>query len=173
MVAAYVFGALLDPVSELEVAQLVLVVDEPPEDVPWMSHPAHLEALASFCRFDKLPLSWRWRPAAWPVWNHEITRAVRFWSSGGGRDEAALSALADVSASDAPVEEPASPEALAGQLRIERDVSRAHLATVTARYFDRDWRREHSGAGIYPEDHLWWATAAFLDLDDAVAGLTS
>ena len=78
MVAAYVFGAVLDRVSELEVVQLALVVDEPPEDVPWMSRPARLEALASLCRFDKLPMSWRWRPAEWPVWNHEINRAVRF-----------------------------------------------------------------------------------------------
>lgn len=171
VVAAYVFGAVLDRVSELEVVQLALVVDEPPEDVPWMSRPARLEALASLCRFDKLPMSWRWRPAEWPVWNHEISRAVRFWSSGGGRDDVALSALADVSRSGAPVEEPGSPEALARQLTIERDISRANLASVRAQFYDRDWRREHSGAGTHPEDHLWWATAGFLDLDDAIAAI--
>ena len=171
MVAAYVFGAVLDPVSELEVVQLALVVDEPPEDVPWMSRPARLEALASLCRFDRLPMSWRWRPAAWPVWNHEISRAVRFWSSDEGRDEVALSALANGSGIGVPVEEPGNLEALARQLTIERDISRANLASVKAHFYDRDWRHEHSGADIHPEDHLWWAAAGYLDLDEALAAL--
>jgi hypothetical protein len=30
---------------------------------------------------------------------------------------------------------------------------------------------EHRGSGIYLEDHLWWATAGFLDLDDAIRRL--
>jgi hypothetical protein len=171
VVAAYVFGAVLDPVSELEVVQLALVVDEPPEDVPWMSRPARLEALASLCRFDKLPMSWRWRPAEWPVWNHEISRAVRFWSSAGGRDEAVLRALADAGVNGPTFEQPGSRAALARQMMLERDVSRTHLATVKAQFYDRDWRREHSGDGTHPEDHLWWATAGYLDLDDAIAAL--
>jgi hypothetical protein len=171
VVAAYVFGAVLDPVSELEVVQLALVVDEPPEDVPWMSRPARLEALASLCRFDKLPMSWRWRPAEWPVWNHEISRAVRFWSSGEGRDEAVLRALADARVNGLRFEQPGGPEEMGRQLTIERDASRGHLAAVTAQFYDRDWRREHSGEGTHPEDHLWWATAGYLDLDDAIAAL--
>jgi hypothetical protein len=40
---------------------------------------------------------------------------------------------------------------------------------VTERFHDRTWRREHRGEGVYPQDHLWSAAAAFLDLDDAVA----
>ncbi len=171
VVAAYVFGAVLDPVSELEVVQLALVVDEPPEDVPWMSRPARLEALASLCRFDKLPVSWRWRPAAWPVWNHEISRAVRFWSSVDGRDDPALKALADAGVSGARFEQPSGPEELARQVAIERDVSRGHLVAVRAQFYDRDWRREHSGNGTHPEDHLWCATAGYLDLDDAIAAI--
>lgn len=59
LVAAYVFGTLLDPLSELEAVQLALLVGEPPEEVPWMSRPARLEALASLCRFDKLPVAQR------------------------------------------------------------------------------------------------------------------
>ncbi len=171
VVAAHVFGAVLDPVSELEVVQLALVVDEPPEDVPWMSRPARLEALASLCRFDKLPMSWRWRPAEWPVWNHEISRAVRFWSSGEGRDEAVLRALADARVNGLRFEQPGGPEEMSRQLTIERDVSRGHLAAVKAQFYDRDWRSEHSGDGTHPGDHLWWATAGYLDLDDAIAAL--
>lgn len=141
VVAAHVFGVVLDPVSELEVVQLALVVDEPPEDVPWMSRPVRLEALASLCRFDKLPMSWRWRPAEWPVWNHEITRAVRFWSAGEGRDEAVLRELADARVNGLRFEQPGGPEEMARQLTIERDVSRGHLAAVKAQFYDRDWRR--------------------------------
>ena len=71
IIAGYVFGALLDPAGDLERVQLALVVDEPSDDVPWMSRPRHLEAVASLLRFDKLPVSWCWRPTAWPVWNRE------------------------------------------------------------------------------------------------------
>jgi hypothetical protein len=171
VVAAYVFGVLLDPVSELEAIQLALVVDEPPEELAWMSRPARLEALASLCRFDKLPLSWRWRPAAWPVWNHEIRRAVRFWSSADGRDDPALKALADAGVNGLTFEQPGSRAELDRQLMIERDVSRGHLVAVKAHFYDRDWRREHSGDGTHPEDHLWWATAGYLDLDEAIAAV--
>jgi hypothetical protein len=65
------------------------------------------------------------------------------------------------------VEKPASTDELVAKLIVERDVGRRHLATVTASLHDRDWRREHCGGGIYPEDHLRWTTAGFLDLDDA------
>ena len=44
---AFVFGALLDADVDLDRADLALVVAEPPEVVPWMSRPAHLEALAA------------------------------------------------------------------------------------------------------------------------------
>lgn len=165
------FGALLDPLSELEVVQLALVVDEPAEEVPWMGRPARLEALASLCLFDKLPVSWRWRRAALPVWNHEISRPVRFWSSEHGRDEAALRALASVPLAGVTMEEPGGTEELARQLTVDRKVSRAHLARVNAQFYDRDWRRENNHDGIHPEDHLWWATAGYLDLDDAIAAL--
>jgi hypothetical protein len=48
--------------GEVERIQIALVVDESAENVPWVSHPARLEALASMLRFDRLPVSWRWRP---------------------------------------------------------------------------------------------------------------
>src|SRR5689334_9580056 len=70
-VGASVFGHLLDGNHpELERVELALVVDEPAADIPWMARPRHLEALADELRFTKLPLSWHWRPAEWPVWNH-------------------------------------------------------------------------------------------------------
>lgn len=102
---------------------------------------------------------------------HLISRAVRFWRPGHGRDEAVLCALASVPVASDTVEEPGSREELARQLTVERAVSRAHLATVKAQFYDRDWRRENNHDGIHPEDHLWWATAGYLDLDDAIAAL--
>src|SRR5207249_3674875 len=107
------------------------VVAEPADAVPWLARPAHLEALAALLRFTKLPPSWRWRPAEWPVWNHEIERALRVWSADGGRDQPALDALAARRLDGATVDAPASSDALLAELLVERDVGRRHLATVT------------------------------------------
>jgi hypothetical protein len=42
---------------------------------------------------------------------------------------------------------------------------------VVGSYHDREWRRDHKGFGVYPEDHLWWATRGWLELDDALRAL--
>jgi hypothetical protein len=168
--SAFVFGALLDDDADLDRVEVALVVAEPPEAVPWMSRPAHLEALAATLRFTKLPLSWRWRPAEWPVWNHQIDRAVRVWSA-AGRDQRALEALAAGQLGEVTVERPASDKALLAELLVEREVGRCHLASVTESFYDQNWRRDHRGDGVHAQDHLWWATAGFLDLDDAIRRL--
>jgi hypothetical protein len=170
--AAFVFGCILDGETDLERIELAFVVAEPATVVPWMARPAHLEALAALLRFTKLPLSWRWRPKEWPVWNHEIERALRVWIADDGRDQAALDALAARRLNDVTFDAPASSDALIAELLVERDVGRRHLATVTESFYDQGWRRDHRGEGVHPEDHLWWATAAFLDLDDAIERLT-
>ena len=35
---------------------------------------------------------------------------------------------------------------------------------MDAAYSEREWRREHKGLGIYPEDHLWRASHGYLYL---------
>jgi hypothetical protein len=167
VVGGYVFGALLEPAAEIERVELALVVAEPPEVVPWMARPARREALAELLRLPKLPVSWWWRPADWPVWNHSISRAVRFWSFDGGRDQRAFDELESGRLEGAGVEMPADSGELAAQLLVERDVAREHLASVTGLFYDRDWRRACRG-GDYPESHLWSAAAAYVELDDAV-----
>jgi hypothetical protein len=167
VVGGYVFGALLEPAAEIERVELALVVAEPPAVVPWMARPARLEALAELLRLPKLPVSWSWRPAVWPVWNHTISRAVRFWSSDGGRDQRAFDKLASGRLEGVVVAMHADSGELAAQLLVERDAARDHLARVTALFYDCDWRRECRG-GDYPESHLWLAAAAYLELDDAV-----
>src|SRR3954453_2820522 len=171
VVAGYVFGVVLDDVGDVDRIQIALVVDEPAGDVPWMSQPAHLEALASLLRFDKLPVTWRWRPSAWPVWNHEITRAVAFWSSTSGSDQGVVDALATGHLELVRFVEPANSDELVAQLRTERDVARQHLAKAVAGFHEREWRGEHKGGGVYPADHLWSAAAGFLDLDNGVERL--
>jgi hypothetical protein len=162
---------VLDGAADLDGIEVALVVAEAPEVVSWMSRPAHLEALAAVLRFTKLPVSWQWRPAEWPVWNHEIDRAVRIWTAAGGRDQPVLDALAAGRLDGVTIEAPAGTKELVVELLAERDVARRHLATVAESFHDRDWRRIHRADGVYPEDHLWWATAGFLDLDDAIRRL--
>jgi hypothetical protein len=60
-------------------------------------------------------------------------------------------------------------DAVRRQVEIERAMAHAHLADVTAKFGDRDWRRDHTSDGSYPEDTLWQAAAAFLELDDWLA----
>jgi hypothetical protein len=168
VVDGYVFGDLLESDAQLERIELALVVAEPPETVPWMARPPRLEALADSLRLTKLPVSWWWRPADWPVWNHTISRAVRFWSADGGRDQRTLDGLAAGRLQNLAVEAPANRRELTAQMLVERDVARQHLVTVTESFYDPDWRRNHRGGGAYPENHLWSATAAFLELDDAL-----
>jgi hypothetical protein len=133
-----------------------------------VSHPQRLEALASMLRLDRLPVSWWWRPHDWPVWNHAITRAVCVWSAPAGSRKDVLDALAAARADHVEFVEPSDDNQLVVQVRIERDLARRHLEATAASFHDRDWRRDHKGDGVYPEDHLWWATAGFLDLDNAV-----
>ena len=64
---------------------------------------------------------------------------------------------------------PTNTEQLIEELICERDVGRRHLEDAVAGFYDRDWRTEHTGDGVYPADHLWWATAGYLDLDNTVA----
>lgn len=168
IVGAYVYDELLDGPETLEWIALAFVLDLPPEEVTWLAQPAAAEAAASLLGFDKNPISWRWRPTAWPVWNHEIVGPVRFWSREGRADAAALDALADRRLDHLERLEPSDEEAFVAQLRTERDAARKHLEWVVDSYHDRDWRKSHKGFGVYPENHLWWATRGFIELDDAV-----
>jgi hypothetical protein len=165
---AYVFGDLLDGPESLDVVSVAFVVDLPVEEVPWRARSAVLEAVATLMRLDKVPVERVWRPAGWPVWNHVIVRAVRFWSRSGGIDEDVLALLGQQRFDDLAHVGPPSRERYLEQLRVERGSSRRHLHQVLDRYHDRDWQRAHRSYTTYPEDHLWWAAEAFVELDDAI-----
>ena len=129
LVEAWVFGELLDLPDPLDVITLALVGDLPAEEVTWQARPLRAEAVTSFVGFEKHPLRWFWRPAVWPVWNHAIDRAVRFWCS-AGTEAAALDALADRRLDALTVVAPSDAEALREQLLIEHEAARQHLREV-------------------------------------------
>ena len=114
-------------------------------------------------------VAWRWcyRPLAWPVWNHEHRRLVRFWSAPHGLDPTVIEALRSRSLDRLAVVEP-SPGELAAQLREELVLSRRHLREVLDAYWDRDWRRRHKSYDESPEDHLWRAAIAVSEITDAL-----
>ena len=168
IVAGYVFGALVEQAGDVDRVELALVVDARQEELPWLARPARLEAIAAQLRFDKLPLCWWWRSTDGPVWNHHIRRAVRFWTASDGVDVFVVDSVSAGRTDQLPISEPADHEQLVAQLRSEREVNRRQLAGVIDRFYDQNWRHEHKYQGVFPQDHLWWAAAGFLELDDAL-----
>lgn len=162
LVGAYAFGAVLDDPADLAVVQVAFVLDLPPDDLTWCAQPRSCAGLPDLLEIDKAPVRWYWRPALWPVSNHLIDRPLRIWSL-DGPDTTALDALERGDAEPLRLPEPTRADARA-QLAMELDASLAHLRRTEASYWERDWRRDHRGSGIYPENHLWDATHGYLDL---------
>jgi hypothetical protein len=163
----WVTGELLGLADTVEVGSVVLVLDVPPEQMPWLALNGAGEWAGQQLRLGKRPLLWRYRPLAWPAWNHEHRRLVRFWSASSGLDDSVVDALRSRRLERVEVVQPSPPQ-LIRQLRRELPFSRRHLRETVARYWDRDWRREHKGFDASPEDHLWRASAAVSQILDAL-----
>ena len=166
--AAYVYGDILTG-ADVEVVQVALAVDLPPEELPWRAEPAGLRGLAEVLRLDRAPVRWVWRPAGEPVANHAIAGPVRFWSRTGGADGDVIELLRARRLDDLP-REAFDVEVAAQQLARDQQRALRHLREVTEHYWESSWRREHKGGGIYPEDHLWRAVQGYLDLLDVSDG---
>ena len=163
----WVTGDLLEHRSELETGSVVLVLDLAPEELPWLAtHPA-AEWVGAELRLGKRPFLWSYRPALWPVWNHRLRRVVRFWSARSGTEASVLDALGAARVDDATIVEPSTDE-LVDQLSLEVDASAKHLRKVLASYWDPDWRRRHKGIDTSPEDQLWRAAQAAVEIADAL-----
>ena len=163
-------GDLLGHRSELETGSVVLVLDLPPEELPWLAtHPA-AEWVRAELRLGRRPFLWSYRPGLWPVWNHRHCRVARFWSSRSGTEAPVLDALGAGRVDDAPIVEPSADE-LVDQLTEEADASDKHLRNVLAAYWDPDWRRRHKGVDTSPEDQLWRAAQAAVEVADALGEL--
>jgi hypothetical protein len=167
----WVTGELLTDTPALEWAAVTLVLDLPAEDVPWLALNPAGEWVGDRLRLGKRPLQWCYRPAVWPVWNHENRRLVRYWTADGGLDEDVIEALREARVEQLTIVEP-TPALLAEQLREELAVSRRHLRTMLDQYWDQDWRHEHKGFDVRSEDHLWRAAQAVTEVTDALDGLT-
>ncbi|WP_194895106.1 DUF7711 family protein [Catenulispora pinisilvae] len=174
LLAVYAFGPVLDhPGQDLEAANIVLVMGMSADELPWGVEPPKCSALARLLRLDKSPVLWRWRPAEWPVANHEIRGPMPIWSREDGVRTAALDALAERRAERFRLPDP-DDDALAEQSARELQTSLAHLRAVRDRYWDDlDWQRSHRRDGRYPEDHLWQAVDGYLDLLDRSASTRS
>lgn len=163
----WVTGDLLGLSETVETGSAVVVLDLPAEELSWLTlHPAG-EWVGDQLRLGKRPMGWCYRPLAWPVWNHEHRRLVRFWSARDGLDTAVIEALQSRRLDQLAAVEP-SDVALAEQLSDELTVSRRHLRSVLDRYWDRDWRRDNKGDDESAEDHLWRAATAVEDMLDAL-----
>lgn len=173
LVAVHAFGAVLDTDGDdgsVEVVEVALVVNDPPEAVTWCARPPAYTGLPYVLELEKAPVDWYYRSASGPVGNHRIDRPLRIWSRPDGVDEAALAALAAGSAD--PLREPRPrPAVRRRQLGEELAAAAEHLRRVRDRYWQRGWRADHHGAGTYPENHLWDAVQGYLDLVDAEAAL--
>jgi hypothetical protein len=163
----WVTGELLTDVPELEVGAVVLVLDEPAHEVPWLALSPAGAWVGDRLRLGKRPFGWSYRPVVWPVWNHANRRLVRFWSASDGLDESVIDALRESRFDSLAVVEP-EPDALAEQLREELAISRRHLRSTLDHYWEGDWRRQHKGFGTGPEDHLWRAAQAVTEMTDAL-----
>jgi hypothetical protein len=162
LLGAYAFGTVLESRSDLDVVQVAFVLDLPPDELTWYAQPPSCASLASFLEIDKAPVEWHWRPRLWPVSNHVIRRPLRIWSA-EGLDIAALEALGNGDAEVLRLPEPGD-AAMREQMAAELAASHAHLRRVADRYWEREWRSQHRGSGLYPEDHLWRAAQGYLDL---------
>lgn len=139
---------------------ILLRLDLPADDVPWLALHPKGEAVGELLRLGKRPFSWWYRSIEDPPWTIKHQRVVRFWSAGAGTDAEAVERLAggDIAALD-----DASPAAEASAAQVECDLARSPAA-FGRRVLERDWRREHR-QGV---EHLWRAAAALCALEDAV-----
>ena len=155
----WVTGELLGQAETVDGGAVVLVLDVPADELPWLAlHPAG-EWIGDQLRLGKRPIRWCYRPLARPVWNHEHRRLVRFWTADDGLDTDVIEALRARQLDRLTIVAP-SDEDLADQLGEELTVSRRHLRALLDSYWDRDWRRDHQRYDGSPEDHLWRAAIA-------------
>lgn len=162
LLGAYAFGAVLDGLDDVPVVEVAFVLNLPAEDLTWCAEPPSCSGLPHLLEIDKAPVRWYWRPAVWPVWNHRIRRPLRIWSL-DGPDAVALDALAQQEIDDLRMPAPSAEEE-GKQFAAELASSLSHLRQVEADYWERDWRSDHRGFGVYPEHHLWNAVHGYLDL---------
>jgi hypothetical protein len=130
-------GPFLEGGASFEHGAVVLVLDVPADEVPWLAVTPTTGWIDGHLRLGKRPLRWCHRPAAWPAWNGDDPAVARFWSASHGVDERALESLRMGAPDPSMVVAPVGDE-LPRQLEVELALSRAHLRHVVEHYWDRD-----------------------------------
>jgi hypothetical protein len=163
----WVAGEMLDGPQDLEVLAIILMLDEPVDELPWLALHASGEWIGERLRLTKLPIAWAYRPAVYPAWNARHRRVLRFWSTKAGPDHEVIEHLRNRQLDQLPVVTPAGAE-WTGQLEAELDACGRYLGQVLDQYWDEGWRRQHKGFGVHPEDHLWRAAEAVHEISHAL-----
>ena len=160
----WVAGHLLERTEEVDHGTVVLMIDLPPDELPWLAVHPTAEWVGEQLRLGKRPMLWSYRPAAWPAWTYRNPRVARFWSASDGIQ----SGLIDQPRSEAAADliEPERDE-LIEQIGVELEGSKAHLRSILDQYWDHDWRRSNRHH-TSPEDQLWRAATAVTELEDAL-----
>jgi hypothetical protein len=161
----WIGGEILDGPETLDRVTVILMLDLPVDDLPWLAIPPEEQVVVQLLRLPKLPVRHFSRPIAEPPWNPRCRRVLRFWTLASGIDGAVVDGLVVGSRLD-PVE-PSEGEFVA-QMRWELERSRAHLDSVLRRYWKHGWRAGHAGDGVHPEDHLWRAARAVRSIETAI-----
>ena len=165
LLAVYTFGSLLEHPTEVAAVDIALVCDAPADELSWRAEPPWTRGIAEMLRLNKAPVRWYFRPATWPVSNHVIREPLRIWSLEGVAEQA-LTALADGQSQLLRLPAPSRTEQREQQ-GIELAAALRQLRQVHDSYWERDWRHNHHGSGVYPEAHLYNAVSGYLDLLDA------
>ena len=158
--ALWTFGEVLDCRRDLDYLCVVLAVDLPIGDVPWLCAPAGAEHWSHAAGLAHKPLAATWRTSRAPLWNHHIRGPLLIWDASAGAAAAALPALAAGTAQSLRLPEPA-PAQLACRLEAELSVSLRALESTTAAY---EQRRFSPGKRQAVADALWHASAGYLDV---------
>lgn len=159
----WVGGAILQPGDRIDSYDVALALDAPADEVTWRALDPAGAWIADRLRLTKMPVVWFVCPAGRPPHDTQMRGMLRVWST-AGTDHGAIDRLRR----DDPALADAATPADAAQLATELAACRRRLATVLDSFHDRDWRREHTGRGVYPEDHLWRAAQAVRELTDAI-----
>jgi len=168
----WVGGDVLEGPQELDATCVVLVLDQPVAEVTWLALNPAGQWIAERLRMTRLPMRWYCRPAGYPAWNPELRKVLRFWSAATQLDREVIENLRLRRFDSLPLVRP-SVDQLMAQLAIEGADCRRHLRHVLDHYWDGSWRREHRGFGIQPEDHLWRASEAVREIEDAIAQISA
>jgi hypothetical protein len=160
----WVSGALLAAGEDLESASVVLMLDLPADELPWLAVNPSAEWIGDRLRLGKRPIEWSYRPMVWPPWTYRYPCVARFWSARHGLDTDVIDALG--SFRGLAVVEPAAGE-LVEQLTVELAAARVHVQAVLERYWDPSWRGANRSIAT-PEDRLWRAATALVEIEGAL-----